>query len=185
MFFMDERFNSKYRIPSTRLPGWDYGSNGLYYITICTKNRVHYFGNIVNEPNLETKAALKMTPIGNVAFENWMAIPLHHPYIELDEFVLMPNHLHGIIFINRPDKPDWQINQFGPQSQNLASAMRGYKASVKTYATINEIEFSWQPRYFDRVIRNENEYRNVREYIFNNPRDWLAKGDNEDNYFPM
>jgi REP element-mobilizing transposase RayT len=185
MFFMDERFNSKYRIPSTRLSGWDYGSNGLYYITICTKNRVHYFGNIVNEPCLETEAALKMTPIGNVAFENWMAIPLHHPYIELDEFVLMPNHLHGIIFINRPDKLNWQINKFGPQSQNLASAMRGYKASVKTYATINEIEFSWQPSYFDRVIRNENEYRNVREYIFNNPRDWLAKGDNEDNYFPM
>jgi len=182
---MNEKFNNKYRIPSTRLLGWDYGSNGLYYITICTKNRVHYLGDVVYESTSETQAALMTTQIGEVAFRNWTDIPIHHPFIELDEFVLMPNHLHGIIFINRPHKLDWQINKFGPQSQNLASAMRGYKASVKTYATINEIEFSWQPRYFDRVIRNESEYHNVKEYIFNNQADWLVKGDNEDNYFPL
>ena len=180
---MDEKFNNRYRIPATRLSGWDYGSNGLYYVTICTKNRVHYFGDVINEPN--SAVALKMTPIGEVASKNWANIPILHPFIELDEFVLMPNHLHGIIFINKPDKVDWQVNKFGAQSQNLASAMRGYKASVKTYATINEIDFAWQPRYFDRVIRNEKEYQNVRAYILNNLTDWLAKGDNEDNYFPM
>ncbi|WP_439696269.1 transposase [Mucilaginibacter sp. AW1-7] len=180
---MDEKFNNRYRIPATRLSGWDYGSNGLYYVTICTKNRVHYFGDVISEPN--SAVALKMTPIGEVASKNWANIPILHPFIELDEFVLMPNHLHGIIFINKPDKVDWQVNKFGAQSQNLASAMRGYKASVKTYATINEIDFAWQPRYFDRVIRNEKEYQNVRAYIFNNLTDWLAKGDNEDNYFPM
>jgi len=182
---MDEKFNNKYRVPATRLSSWDYGSNGLYYITICTKDRIQYFGQIVNEPTSKKEAILKMTPIGEVAYNNWKAIPDHYPFIELDEFALMPNHLHGIIFINKPDKVDWQVNKFGVQSQNLASAMRGYKASVKTYATNNKIEFLWQPRYFDRVIRNEKEYQNVREYIFNNPADWMTKGDNEDNYFPM
>ncbi|GAA3968692.1 transposase [Mucilaginibacter dorajii] len=181
---MEEKFNNKFRIPAARLSNWDYGSNGLYYITICTKQRLHYFGDIVASVD-ENQVSLNKTTIGEIAYTNWIEIPIHHPFIELDEFILMPNHLHGIIFINRPDKIDWQLNKFGAQSKNLASAMRGYKASVKTYATTNEIEFSWQPRYFDRVIRNEKEYQNVREYIFKNPENWLANGDNEDNYFPM
>ena len=124
------------------------------------------------------------TPIAEIAHNNWSDIPNHFPFVELDEFVVMPNHLHGILFINKPDKTDWQPNKFGGQSQNLASIIRNYKGSVKTYATTNNIEFDWQPRYYDRVIRNEKEYENVRAYIFNNPDNWLLNGDNEDNLYP-
>jgi|SRR6185437_13908674 putative transposase len=208
---MDDLFKNKFRISPARLTGWDYGSNGLYYITICTKDRVHYFGDVVSNQNPETHnpethnpethnpethnpethnpethnyASLQKTPIAEIAHNYWLDIPNHFPFVELDEFVVMPNHLHGILFINKPDKTDWQPNKFGSQSQNLASIIRNYKGSVKTYATTNNIEFAWQPRYYDRVIRNEKEYANVREYIFNNPDNWLLKSDNEDNLYP-
>jgi REP-associated tyrosine transposase len=198
---MGDKFKNKFRISSARLTGWDYGSNGLYYITICTKNRVHYFGDIISTQNVETHnhaspqdisigtetynhASLQPTLIGQTAHNNWLDIPNHFPFVELDDFVVMPNHLHGILYINKPDKTDWQPNKFGSQSQNLASIIRNYKGSVKTHATINNIEFAWQPRYYDRIIRNEKEYANVREYIFNNPENWLLNGDNADNLYP-
>jgi hypothetical protein len=75
------------------------------------------------------------------------------------------------------------MNKFGVQSQNLASIIRGYKASVKAYATIHNIEFNWQPKYHDRVIRDEKEYSNIRAYIFDNPEQWLLNGDKETELF--
>jgi putative transposase len=190
LYFDDDLYKDKYRASSARLPGWDYGSNGLYYITICTQNRVHYFGEIVSGQHSETQnsetqniASLHPTVIGEVAYHNWLDIPKHFSFVELDEFVIMPNHIHGIIFINKPDKVDWNYNKFGAQSQNLGAVMRGYKASVKTYATTNNIEFGWQPRYYDHVIRNEKEYLNIGGYIVDNPQQWLLNGDNADNIF--
>jgi REP element-mobilizing transposase RayT len=183
---MSDLFKNKYRVPSIRMPNWDYGSHGLYYVTICTKDRINYFGEIVEQQNVETQnietqniASLRRTQIGDVAFNNWIAIPDHFDFIELDEFIIMPNHIHGIIFINKPDKISWDANKFGVQSQNLASIIRGYKASVKAYSTINNIEFNWQPRFYEHVIRTEKDYMNIREYILNNPAQWLINGDTD------
>ncbi len=193
----NDTYKNKYRVSSSRLTGWDYGSNGLYYITICTLNRVHYFGEIVSEPNPEGQnsetqnsetqniASLQATIIGEIAYNNWLDIPNHFSFVELDDFVGMPNHIHGILSINKPDKIDWQVNKFGVQRQNLASVLRGYKASVKAYATTNNIEFEWQPRYYDHVIRNEKEYLNIGGYIANNPEQWLLNCDNVDNTLKM
>ncbi|MDR3693085.1 transposase [Mucilaginibacter sp.] len=203
---MEGKYRNKYNISSSRLSNWDYGSNGIYFVTICTKDRVHYFGEIgeignadvqsVSEAqssetqssetqSLETQsiASLRMTEIGEVAFNNWLNIPAFHPYVELDDFVIMPDHMHGILFINKPDKTIWELNKFGAQSKNLASILRGYKSSVKTYATTNDIEFSWQSRYYDRIIRNEKEYHNIKGYIKNNPDQWFQNGDNFENLF--
>jgi putative transposase len=195
---MDDKYKNKYRVSSARMPCWDYGSNGAYYITICTKDREHFFGEIVH--NVETQniasqniasqnvvsqnvASLRKSAIGEIAYNNWLNIPDHFPFVELDEFVIMPNHMHGVLFINKINKDNWQLNKFGVQSQNLASVIRGYKASVKTYATINAIKFDWQPRYYDHVIRNEKEYLNISGYIVNNPDQWLLNGDNADNLY--
>jgi putative transposase len=90
----------------------------------------------------------------------------------------MPNHVHGILFINRPDKIDWEVSKFGPQSQNLASVIRGYKVSVKKYATMNDIEFKWQSKYHDRVIRDKREFQNIKDYIADNPNRWATDPDN-------
>ena len=86
-----KKFNNKYRIPSARLQNWDYGNNGAYFITICTKNRICFFGEGLHE-KIET---------GIIAEKIWFEIPKHFPFVELDRFVVMPNHIHGIIIINK------------------------------------------------------------------------------------
>jgi putative transposase len=168
---MEDLYKNKYRISSARRPNWDYGSHGLYFVTICTKDRIPHFGEIIpSQIDSETQSitSLQITEIGQVAYNNWLQIPQYHPYVELDEFIIMPDHIHGIIFINKPEKTTWDFNQFGPQRNNLASIIRGYKSSVKQFATINNIDFFWQSSYHDRVIRDEKEYSNIREYIRNN-----------------
>ena len=181
---MEDKFKKKYRISPARLATWDYSAQSLYYVTICTKDRNHYFGEILPPTETHDSADLKPTEIGAVADSNWQNIPKHFPFVKLYEYVIMPNHLHAILFFNKPDKTDWQPNKFGPQSGNLASVLRGFKASVKTYATLNNIEFGWQPRFYDRIIRNEKEYFNIQNYIVGNPQQWLLKGDNEDDFYP-
>ena len=74
----------------------------------------------------------------------------------------------------RPDKTDWTPNKFGPQSQNLASVIRGFKSSVKRYANQNNIEFEWQTRYHDKIVRNEEALQAIRQYIKNNPKKWIV-----------
>ena len=96
----------------------------------------------------------------------------------------MPDHVHGILNFNKPDCRDAKFcvsattampttNKFGPQSQNLASVIRGYKAAVKKYATINNIAFTWQPRYHDHVVREDRALQAIRRYIRNNPQKWI------------
>lgn len=184
---MNNLYKNKYRVTSARRPNWDYGSHGLYFVTICTKERVPYFGEIITETqSTETQsvASLQGTAIGEIAYNNWRQIPKYHPYVEVDEFIVMPDHIHGVLFINKPDKMNWEFNQFGPQRNNLASIIRGYKSSVKQYATINKIDFSWQSGYHDRVIRDQKEYSNIKEYIFNNIEYWVLNNDDPKNFYP-
>src|SRR4029079_11026254 len=88
----------KYRIPSARLQSWDYRSNGAYFITICTKNREHYFGEILD-------GEMQLNEPGNLAEKYWIEIPDHFPFIELGNFVVMPNHVHGILIIDKSVVP--------------------------------------------------------------------------------
>ena len=188
---MSKLFRNKYRIPSARIQGYDYGSHGLYFVTICTKDRINYFGEIYapvetdNYPSQDetrNRASLQKTAIGQIAFDFWNEIPKHYPFVELDEFVIMPNHIHGILFINRPDKNDWSENKFGTQSRNLGAIIRGFKSSVKRCANQNKIEFEWQTRFYDVIIRDQKELFAIREYIMNNPAKWA---DDEYNAKPL
>ena len=168
------KFQNTYRIDTTRLSNWDYGTHGFYFVTICTKNKECYFGNIIP---VETQnfASLQPTEIGNTAYHYWAEIPKHFPFVELDEFIIMPDHVHGILFFNRPNYHNWKLNSFGPQSKNLASVIRGYKSAVKKYAVIHNIEFEWLHRYHDHVIQSEDSLNAIRDYIRNNPMKWLAE----------
>ena len=194
-----DKFNGKYRIESTRLKSRDYGEAGLYFVTINTKNHQCYFGDINPEPqnvnpepqnlasepqNLASEpqnlAALQATTIGRIAQEYWAEIPQHFPFVELGEFVIMPNHVHGIIRIktqqaaqHAPDGNEVRTGKFAPQSKNLGSIIRGFKAGVKSYATRNQIEFEWQTRYYDRIIRDDEALFSISRYIRNNPKKWL------------
>jgi REP element-mobilizing transposase RayT len=165
-----EKFNGKYRIPSSRWQNWDYGSNAAYYVTICTCYHECYFGKIVLCP----EKTMQYSELGSIAFQYWTEIPVHFPFVDLDTFVIMPNHVHGIIIINKHDHafPKKNPNRFGPQSKNLASIIRGYKTGVKKYATMHKIDFSWQSRFHDHVIRNQNEYTAISNYINQNITNW-------------
>jgi len=89
---MSDKFRDKFRIPSTRLPNWDYSGNGYYFVTICTKDKEEYFGEIINNK-------INLTEIGLITNKYWLEIPNHFPFAELDEFIIMPNHVHGILII--------------------------------------------------------------------------------------
>lgn len=186
---MSEKFKNKYTIKSVRLEKYDYSQNGMYFITICTKDRQEFFGKIKG-------GKMMLSDIGKIANGYWQKIPQHFPFVKLDEFIVMPNHIHGIVEIN------WDIignaslgvetqniaslqykNKFGPQSKNLASVIRGFKAGVKRYATVNDIYFAWQSRFYDHIIRNEKSLRKIREYIRINPQMWERDRNNLEDMF--
>jgi REP element-mobilizing transposase RayT len=181
-----EKFKGKYRISSTRLSEWDYGSNAAYFVTICTANRTHDFGEINGD-------AMELAPLGQAALDCWNHIPVHFPFVILDGFVVMPNHVHGILIINKCDDKGTQDiekqnigtqnietqniaslrgNRFGPQSQNLGAIIRGYKIGVTKFAHENKISFKWQPRYYEHIIRDVLEYERIYNYLQENPQKW-------------
>ena len=169
-----DKFKDRYRIPSARWATWDYGSNAAYFVTICIAGRSHDFGQVVND-------GMILTPLGESAADCWQAIPDHFPFVVLDGFVVMPNHVHGIIIIDKPDGGrGGGSNRFGPQSKNLASIVRGYKIGVTKFARQHNLPFKWQARYHDHVIRNADEYERIRKYIHENPQRW----EEDRNYAP-
>jgi len=182
------KFNNKYRVPSARWANWDYASEGAYFVTICTKHMEHYFGKIVN-------AEMQYSELGRIAVNEWIKSAEMRPDMELDMacFQVMPNHIHGIVVIGRDAMPgvldiSTENNEFirdakhgvstgpganfGPQSKNLASIMRGFKSAVTIQARILKIPFDWQTRYYDRVIRDDEEFRRIAAYIEQNPLKW-------------
>lgn len=91
---MAEKFRNKYRVPSARLQNWDYGANGAYFITICTKEMQHFFGEVVDKKMI-------LNSVGILAEEFWIEILNQFPYVELGNFQIMPNHMHGILIIDK------------------------------------------------------------------------------------
>jgi REP element-mobilizing transposase RayT len=184
-----EKFRNKYRSDTARARFWDYGWNAAYFVTICTKNRECFFGEVVD-------GRMELSPIGHIANSCWYEIPKHFPFVELGTHVIMPDHVHGIIIINKPDDgrnhepmvgapggtrvrvarfcdPDsGPKNQFGPQSKNLASIIRDFKIGVTKNARKINPGFAWQSRYHDHIIRNQKSFYNISKYIINNPLNW-------------
>lgn len=107
-----DKFKGKYRTTTTRANFWDYGSNAPYFVTICTNNREHSFGKVVN-------GEMQLSEIGKIADECWRAIPDHFPFVQLHNHIVMPNHVHGIIIIDKPDIAE--NSHVGVETQNLAS----------------------------------------------------------------
>ncbi len=92
-----DKFKNKYHIASTRLQNWDYGFNAIYYVTICTKNRDCFFGNVVG-------GEMALSAIGVMADKYWLEIPQHFPFVRLHNHIIMPNHVHGIIEIAKSNE---------------------------------------------------------------------------------
>ena len=174
----NQLFKNKYRIKSIRLPDWDYSSDGAYYVTMCTQNREYFFGNVIND---ETR----LSDIGEIIKKYWQDIPTHFKNIKLDEFVVMPDHVHGILIINNDHKqPVEAIHELPLQKTQQTRKLRRQmlipkiigKFKMQTTKLFHEIkntsEKLWQRDYFEHIIRNENELNRIREYIINNPSKW-------------
>ncbi len=154
---------NRFQIKSARADWWDYSTDGLYFVTICTKFMRPSFGMLESEKVVLNK-------VGLIARNNWLQIPTFFPFTHLGPFIIMPNHVHGIIGIEKTSN-FLEINQarFGPQSNNLASIIRGFKSSVTVEARKLDADFAWQSRFHDRIIRDEMELENIIQYIYDNP----------------
>ena len=190
-----DKFKNKYRIPSARLQSWDYGWNGSYFITICTKNREYFFGEIKN-------GKMELSPIGKITEKYWHEIPQHFSFVKLGAFVVMPNHIHGIIIIDKksddnnpivsetvvvetpklgvstittpvPTEPKTGGKNQKWKSGTLGAIINQYKRICTINSRKIEPYFAWQPRFYDHIIRNEKSFQKISEYIINNPKNWI------------
>lgn len=160
---------------SIRLKGFDYAGDGAYFVTVCANNRVCLFGHIMNE---EMNLSLK----GVVAFKCLQEIPNHFDNVTLDIFVVMPNHVHAIIFVDPPDNvgaryiAPLHTSRFGPlPKQSLATIVGNYKAAVtrRIRQQAGEIIPIWQRNYHERIIRSDKELNEIRGYVATNPARWM------------
>ncbi len=183
-------FNNKYRVESARLKGWDYTNSGMYYITICTANMKKYFGKIKNgEVNLSDE--------GKIVEEEWENTAIKRSNVILDEFIVMPNHFHGIIALEKinslskteTSQRDVCTGQEKQGNTNETSRDKVYSSPKLTANSLGSIinqfkgkctkrirefnkNFKWKDRFHDRIIRNEKELDSIRAYIHYNPMKW-------------
>lgn len=168
--------NEKYRSTSLRAPWWDYGADGAYFITICTKDRNHFFGEILD-------GKMQLSPTGILADVFWHEISHHAKNVELGAFVVMPNHIHGILILNGDRRfvvgtghalsLQFAEQRFqNPGKNTVSSIIGGYKSAVTKHANRLGLPNGWQTRFHDHIIRNDDEYQRITYYIENNPANW-------------
>jgi len=182
--------DKKYRDESIRLKNWDYSSPGAYFITICTKKREEYLGHIFD-------GKMILSHSGKIAHTIWHEIPKHFQNATLDAFVVMPDHIHGIIIINvicrdvasvcrdvACNVPTNNVNTnananpmsiISPKPGSLSTIIRSYKSAVTRICNNKSLPFAWQARFYDHIIRNNISMERIRQYIQNNPVRWKAE----------
>lgn len=229
-----DRYKNKYRIASARAQWWNYGWSGAYFITICTRQRESFFGKIILNQIIASKS-------GQLAERFWYEIPNQFPYVELAEFVIMPNHIHGILLLDKPiaginnvnaeenanqhvetrliaslqqsqsrdpypgkkqeilkEKNTKQNTEYASHpkikqtqnggfagninpmlNDNISRIIRWYKGRCSFEIRKMNVDFAWQPRFYDRIIRNDKEYKRISDYIITNPANWV-----DDKFYP-
>jgi REP element-mobilizing transposase RayT len=186
---------------SLRLKGYDYAQAGAYFVTICTQGRVCLFGEVED-------GEMRLNEFGEMVRGCWLAIPDHFPHVALDAFVIMPNHVHGIVWIvdattdavgnvgathaspvqthasPLPSSPQPSVRPRGPQRRSIGAVVGSFKSA--TARCINADRKTpgtpvWQRNYYEHVIRNEASLDGIRAYIVNNPLQWALDRENPEN----
>jgi putative transposase len=170
-----------------RLKNYDYASEGWYFVTICTKDREYFFGEIMGDEIIYTET-------GKQALKFWKEIPQHFSNVVLNEYQIMPNHVHGLVGILSnggngcrdvacnvptttynvpvPDK-NQHMASISPKKGSLSTIIRSFKSAVTNWCNKNNHpEFGWQSRFHDRIVRNEQEFYAIRNYIIANIANW-------------
>ena len=191
-------FHKQYRIPSARAMWHDY-NGGAYFITICTYNKQHFFGEIVN-------GEMRLSEIGQYAQHCIENISQHNLYANVPMFVVMPNHVHLIVIINDTTQqhanimhvetehaPSLQLSQqlandkmvneqmqiISKRKNKLSFAIGNFKSAVTHYAHQHAIPFAWQTRFYDHIVRDRNEMNQIAEYIGYNIARWESDSLND------
>ncbi len=178
-------FKNRYRVASARLPGWDYAANAYYFVTICTRDRATTLGHIED-------CHVILSPAGEIANDEWQKTSDVRPDVRVDAYVMMPNHIHGILIIDRnraltPGQPSVETPRRGVSTSRLASgslgAIVGQFKSVctKRIRATGVTDFGWQPRFYDHIIRDGDSFYRIRQYIIDNPLKWESDSNTPEN----
>jgi putative transposase len=178
---MNDRFADKYKIKSSRLLNFDYSTPGFYFITICTLNHNNFFGKIISaKMELNQKGIITKTCLQN--------IPNHFKNIILDEYVIMPNHIHLLLELTKSNvnsvetrhgaslQITYQSYHFHrlaiKSNQTIPKIINQFKSAVTKQINPKTIFFVWQPRYHDYIVKDKQDYFKIKNYIINNPAYW-------------
>jgi REP element-mobilizing transposase RayT len=154
------------RRKSLRLPGYDYSQTGAYFVTICVKSRECLFGAVISEEMI-------VNELGRIVQSYWQNLANHFSHIDLDYFMVMPNHLHGIIFLVGAGSPRPQLplgNLIGYFKFQVTKKINEFLKTPSTQI--------WQRGFYEHVIRNEESLNRIREYIMTNPSRWYLDREN-------
>lgn len=169
----------RHRRRSIRLKGYDYSQAGAYFTTICARSRECLFGDIID-------GEMRLNDAGRIVWDVWRKISKHFPHVDADEFVVMPNHVHGITVVN-PDRRGMACH--APTYRQFAKPIAGsfptiigfFKSEITRRINLQRNTPGypvWQRNYYERIIRDEEEMGRIREYIIENPMRW---GEDENN----
>ena len=160
---------------SIRLKGYDYSKEGLYFITVCCQDKICRFGRVENRK-------MVLNAFGTVAYNEWAKLAERFPNMELDVFQIMPNHMHGIITlvgatlaVAQNDTGIWAGASPAPTVSNIVDAYKSLVANgcLEIYKSMNKTMGKlWQRNFYEHIIRNEQSYQRISEYIINNPAKW-------------
>ena len=148
----------------TRLRGFDYAKSKTYFVTICTKNKEQWFGKV-------EKNKMILNEYGEIVRKIWLWLAYQYPYVHLDRFIIMPNHIHGIISIKNYNSDHLKNSQI--KKKTLSSLIGAFKTkSSKLIHKSGLAEFKWQKSFYDHILRKKDNLRNIRYYILYNPSKW-------------
>jgi REP element-mobilizing transposase RayT len=180
-YAMTEQNKQLHHRRSIRLADYDYSAEGGYFITIVTQGRACLFGEVID-------GVMQLNDYGKIVWDEWFRSTdiRHEIELNMDEFVVMPNHIHGIVIINddqgRGDRPVAPTKPIGPPPKSIGAFVAGYKSAVTK--RINILRNTpgvavWQRNYYDHIITSERDYYNIANYISSNPMNWESDTENQ------
>ena len=168
---------NKHHRRSIRLKGFDYAQAGAYFVTVCTHNRACLFGD-------EVRGEIRLNGAGRLVQSVWGGLPDHYPYIDMDAFVIMPNHVHGIVWLKGSDN----VGATGAGLKPAPTVRHGLPEIVRAFKTFSARQINamrstfgisvWQRNYFEHIIRNDETLQLIRKYIADNPARWAEDVEN-------
>jgi len=164
---------------SPRLLNWDYTSTAYYFVTICTKNKQCFLGKIIDDNS-------QLSEMGEIVADEWIKTSSIRKNVELGQWVVMPNHIHGIIYIDNGTKmrtAQRAVPTVGLICNSLGAIVGQFKTKcTKRIWAAGYKFFAWQPRYYDHIVRDEEDSNRINEYIINNPKNWRKDTQNPEKH---